>query len=226
MKRTVVVLALLAACGGKVPETRYYQLNAPHEQRAPGEAVVVLEPLETDAAYDDDRIVYRTSPYRLDYYQYHRWTGSPGNMVSDFLARGLQQSGHFRAITRELSDAAPVVVGGRLIAIEEIDRSKTEWLGRITMEIVVTDSKSGAPVWSQQFDETEPLAEQTPEGLAAALSKAMTRIVAKAAPSIADAAARQQEARAQAKGDRPRAMAERVPPTVTCPADQKTKTPP
>ena len=38
----------------------------------------MLESLETEAGYDDERIVYRTTPYRLDYYQYHRWSAPPG----------------------------------------------------------------------------------------------------------------------------------------------------
>jgi uncharacterized lipoprotein YmbA len=64
-----VLLLALAACAGKVPDTRYYQLAAPEAQaKQPGEASIAIEPLTTDGAYDDDRIVYRVTPYRLDYY--------------------------------------------------------------------------------------------------------------------------------------------------------------
>ena len=88
-------LALLAACGGKLPETRYYQLaaDAPRTASATetgrGELVLVLEPLSADDAYQDERIVYRTGPYRLDYYQYHRWSASPGVMITGYLEDAL-----------------------------------------------------------------------------------------------------------------------------------------
>ena len=76
--KTLVLVFGLAGCAGKVPETRYYQLASPPRAPNTGDQILVVEPLVTDAAYDDDRIVYRISPYRLDYYQYHRWTGAPG----------------------------------------------------------------------------------------------------------------------------------------------------
>jgi len=181
----------VAACGGKVPETRYYQLAGPTAKARPGDLVIVLESLETDSGYDDDRIVYRSTPYRLDYYQYHRWSASPGVMVGNFLEQALERSGHFRAVIREVTDQSPIVVRGRVLAIEEVDTSKTSWLGRIVLELTLTDSKTGSALWSEQFEETEPLRVQSPEGLAQALSIAMSRIAERATPSIAEHADRQ-----------------------------------
>jgi ABC-type uncharacterized transport system auxiliary subunit len=185
--------AALAAsgCAGKLPETRHYQLAAPGGKQAGGDAVLVLETLSTDAAYDDDRIAYRTTPVRIDYYQYHRWSSSPGTMVSNYLEQALEASGRFRAVVRELTAAAPVILAGRVVAIEEVDRSRTEWLGRIVIELTLNDARTGESLWTEQLEETEPLRERTPEGLAAALSIAMSRIVAHAVPVIADLSERQ-----------------------------------
>lgn len=181
----------LAACSGKVPDTRYYQLAAPESRSASGVLVLVLEPLVTEAAYDDERIVYRTTPYRLDYYQYHRWSAAPGVLVGNYLEQALERTGKFREVVRELVEGAPVVLGGRVVAIEEVDKSKTRWLGRIVIELALRDAKTSAILWSSQFEETEPLAAQTPEGLARALSVAMARIVHRAAPEIAEHTDRQ-----------------------------------
>lgn len=186
----VLVVLLLVACGGKLPETRYYQLVAPASASRPGDLVIGLESFETDSGYDDERIVYRTTPYRLDYYQYHRWSAPPGVMIGNFLEQALERSGEFRSVTRE-SERAPVVIRGRVLAIEEVDTSKTRWLGRIVVELTLGDSKTGAVLWSEQFEETEPLRTQQPEGLAQALSIAMTRIAKRATPSIVELAKRQ-----------------------------------
>jgi ABC-type uncharacterized transport system auxiliary subunit len=196
-----LIALALAACGGKLAETRYYQLAAPEaSRRAPepraamtsagkprGGEVLVVQPLTTDAGYDDERIVYRTPPFRVDYYQYHRWTSAPGVMVGNYLERALENSGQFRAVVREPTPDAPVVLSGRVLAIEEIDRSKVEWVGRIALELTLTDARTGALLWTDQLDETEPLRQQSPEGLAAALSIAMSRIVAQVVPTISDA---------------------------------------
>ncbi len=193
-----LVVSLATACGGKLPETRYYQLAAPQTTVKGGELLIVLDALETDAAYDDERIVYRTTPYRLDYYQYHRWSASPGVMVGNFLEQALERSGKFRAVVRQPTDDAGVVLTGRVVAIEEVDSSKQAWVGRIVIELALSDARTHAPLWTQQFEETEPLAVQTPEGLAEALSRALTRISTQAAPTIAEHAERQARLHAEA----------------------------
>jgi ABC-type uncharacterized transport system auxiliary subunit len=152
--------------------------------------MLVLEALAADDAYQDERIVYRTGPYRLDYYQYHLWSAPPGVMVADYLEKALERSGRFRAVVRELAPGAPVVLGGRLIALEEVDESRTRWIGRVALELTLKDAETGAVLWSSELSETEPLTVQSPEGLAAALSKAMARIAARVIPEIATHAQR------------------------------------
>jgi ABC-type uncharacterized transport system auxiliary subunit len=191
-RTSLVALGLAcAACAGKMPDTRYYQLAPPASRVGGGDGLIVLETLTTDAAYDDERIVYRTTPFRLDYYQYHRWSSAPGVMVGNYLEQAFEHSGKFRAVVRDATPDAPVILAGRVIAIEEVDRSKTAWIGRIVLELILTDARTGEALWSEQFEETEPLLQQTPEGLAAALSAAMSRIVAHTVPVIADLADRQ-----------------------------------
>jgi ABC-type uncharacterized transport system auxiliary subunit len=196
-RAAIAVLVACAACGGKLPETRYYQLAAPTAGLRGGDGILVLDTLATDAAYDDERIVYRTTPFRLDYYQYHHWSSAPGVMVGNYLEQALENSGKFRAVVREMSPDAAVVLAGRVVAIEEVDRSTTEWLGRVVLELVLTDARTSEILWTDRLEETEPLRQQTPEGLAAALSAAMSRIAARTAPVIADLAERQARAHAE-----------------------------
>lgn len=199
----VALATLAASCGGKLPETRYYQLAAPTGRQSGGDGIVVLDTLATDPAYDDERIVYRTTPFRLDYYQYHHWSSAPGAMVGNYLEQALENSGKFRAVVRDMTPDAAVVLAGRVVAIEEVERSRTDWLGRIILDLVVTDARTAEVLWTERFEETEPLHKQDPEGLAAALSAAMARIAARTAPVVADLADRQ----ARAHTDQPAATA-------------------
>lgn len=204
--KKLVVLVLAVGCAGTVPETRYYQLAA-HQSAEPktGAAMISVEPLATDGAYDDERIVYRLNPYRLDYYNYHRWSATPGSLVGSYLEQALAKSGKFRAVLREGGESAPVVLGGRVLAIEEVDVSKTSWRGRIALELTLSDTVSGQVLWSERFEETESLPAQNPEGLARAISTAMNRIVQRALPPVADFAEKQMtvhEARAAERAAR------------------------
>lgn len=196
---TIILTAvwLACGCGGTIAETRFYQLAPAGKAASGGTSVVALESLSTDAGYDDERIVYRSTPYRVDYYQYHHWTSVPGVMIANYLEHALESSGKIRAVRRELTTDAPVILGGRVIAIEEVDRSRTEWHGRIVLELQLTDARTGDVLWTEQIEETEPLRQQTPEGLAAALSVAMERIVSHTVPAIADVADRQAQLHAE-----------------------------
>jgi ABC-type uncharacterized transport system auxiliary subunit len=192
MKLALVVLlaaagVLLAACGGASPAIRYYQLaavgaDAPHT----GDKVIVVESLASDAAYDDERIVYRNGPYRLDYYNYHRWSSPPGALVGGYLEKALARTGNFKAVVRDQTSDAAMIVGGHVTALEEVDSDRQHWVGRIALELTLTDPKTGGIVWTQAFEETEPMLAQTPEGLARAISTALSRIATKAAPMIAE----------------------------------------
>ncbi len=199
MKKLALV-AILAACGGKLPETRFYQLAAPVTSAKPAtdDLTIALENFETDAGYDDERIIYRSTPYRLDYYQYHRWSAAPGVIIGNFLEQSLERSGRFRTVSRD-SEHATTSLRGRVIAIEEVDRSKTQWSGRLVLELSLVDPRTSETLWSQQFEESEPLRLQTPEGLAEALSIAMTRIADRATPAIADHARRRADLTARTK---------------------------
>lgn len=179
------LLLVLIACGGGSPATRYYQLAEPRTPTAQDKGVaLVIEPLVTDAAYDDERIVYRQTPYRLDYYQYHRWSAAPGTLVGNYLERAFEHSGRFSSVVREANPAAPVILRGRVVALEEVDHSKAKWLGRIVLELQLVD-RAGNIIWSQQYEETEPLQIQSPEGLAKAISTALERIALRAIPVVA-----------------------------------------
>jgi ABC-type uncharacterized transport system auxiliary subunit len=189
MTRLAFLVLCIAACTGKTPDTRFYQLASPGQIASRNGAGIELaiEPLDTDPAYDDERIVYRLTPYRLDYYNYHRWSSAPGTLIADFLERSFEASGRFRTVTRD-TNAAPVTLGGRVVAIEEVDKTKTAWIGRVVIELRLTDTATGNVLWTEQYEELEPVTQQTPEGLAAALSLALRRISDKALPIVSNLA--------------------------------------
>jgi len=197
MRFALAALIAAAACGGSTPQVRYYQLATPPAQAAKstGDKVLVVEALASDGAYDDERIVYRNNPYRLDYYNYHRWVATPGVLVGGYLEKALSRTGNFKAVLREQTADTSLVLGGRINAIEEVDRDPKHWVGRISLELTLTDPKTGDVVWAQPFEETEPLAKQDPEGLAMAISTALDRIAQRAAPQIAEHAENVKQAR-------------------------------
>jgi ABC-type uncharacterized transport system auxiliary subunit len=184
-------LLVLGACSSTPQVQRYQVTVAPQIEESKREVnnlVLAVEPFTADVAYDQDRIVYRSSPYRLDYYHYHRWAAAPGLMLTDAMRAAYSKSGYFSLVTVGGGARADVVLSGRVTAIEEVDVSDKEWVGRVFVELQLRDARTGALVWSQNYREEEPVEELDPEGVTRAISKAVTRIVRDSTPKIAEVA--------------------------------------
>jgi ABC-type uncharacterized transport system auxiliary subunit len=181
------LLFALAACGG-APPVRYYQLAAPESAEASGgDVVLAVEQLTADAAFEDQRMVYRTSPYRVDYYYYHRWSAPPSLLVTDYLRMAYARTGRFRAVVSGYTPEATAVLTGRVLALEEVDGDQSDgpWRGRVRLELALRDGRSGELLWSRTLSEEEPVESRSPEGVAQALTRAVARIVESTAPEIA-----------------------------------------
>jgi ABC-type uncharacterized transport system auxiliary subunit len=188
---------VLFACGNSVPKTTYYRLSSPQViTPAPDTSagdddgeVLWVEELSVDAAYDDPQIAYRESPYKLDYYHYHRWSAPPGVLVSDFLRSAYANTRRFRRVVREFDDEAEISLTGRILSLEELDRTRQHWVANVQLELQLRDVDSGEVLWSTRIAEQQPLTERNPEGLAHAVSEALARVVERTAPEIVAAAA-------------------------------------
>lgn len=197
MTRLWLGVLVVVSCGEAIPATRYYGLVAPARvAAAPGTATLDVEPLAAERPYDDDRIVYRVDPFRVDYYEYHHWSASPGTLVANYLIQALDHTGRFRSVVHAPSNAVTMTLGGHVVALEELDVTPARWVGHVALELDLTDQATGRQVWSQRYDETEPMPARSPEGLARALTTALARITRSAAPTIARLA----EARASGAG--------------------------
>lgn len=177
---TIALLVGGAVACGSSPETIHYRLEPDVEQADPPPAQrpsLALEHLSVDAAYDDAQIVYRTSPYRLQRYYYHRWAAPPGLMLTDTLRSAYAQTGRFRTVSTGSAARSDMILSGQVAALEEVDVTEEEWQGRIVLELRLRDSTTGELLWSDTVEERETLEERSPAGLAEALSVALGRIV-------------------------------------------------
>ncbi len=187
MKWWIIAAALmLTACASK-PEVKYYTVSSSllEAKEAKGSAVLAVEQFVGDAAYEDTRMVYRESQFELDYYYYHRWTSPPAVMISDYLRVAYARSGLFRTVESGFTPEAAAFLNGRIVAVEEVDVDEDNWKARVVIDMRLRNSKTGRVVWAETLTEEEPMDEQTPEGLARAVSRAMARIVERSGPIIA-----------------------------------------
>jgi uncharacterized lipoprotein YmbA len=176
-------LALMWGCAGDpAPQVSYYKVAvAAQPQEREGGLVLGVEALSADTTYDDVRMVYRTTNYRVDYYHYHRWSAPPAVMMTDALRQLLWGSGRFARVVAG-SAGADAVLLGRLLALEEVDGEDDKWLGRLVLELRLV--RADEVLWSRLVTEEVALKRQHPEALAEAVSEALARVSVQIAPEL------------------------------------------
>ncbi len=166
---SVLACGALAACSFARPtlETRYYTLTVPGEPPVRLASAVHIGNVTADQPYAGERLAYRSSPYLLDYYTYHRWAGNPRTIVAaairDYLERAASPGG-----------TPPLEVEGHIRRIEEVDETD-RWYGALAIDLVV--SRGGTVLLQRSYAEREPAEKRNPEAVAAALSRALGRIL-------------------------------------------------
>jgi ABC-type uncharacterized transport system auxiliary subunit len=166
------VCAATAVLGGcslarKVPQLHYYTLSVPPPAAATLAAPVRVGAFTADQPYTTDRIAYRSSPFRLDYYTYHRWAADPRNLLRD--------------TARDYLDAAagnapvvPIEIDGHIRRLEEVDAADG-WHAALTLDFTV--ARGGAVLLERTYTESVPADGKRPEAVAAAVSRALARIL-------------------------------------------------
>jgi ABC-type uncharacterized transport system auxiliary subunit len=164
MAAMTLVVAVLAACGGKIPPTNYYILDLPAPEAKPADALpytAVVMPFRGSEMLMQDHIVYRESPNQVGFYEYHRWAEDPRTTILRSLINQLRAKGTFnRVVPFEGRTNVDYVIRGQLEQLEEIDYGNG-----VSVEVKISaqliDASTNRPVWSDTAEATSPVS--TPE---------------------------------------------------------------
>jgi ABC-type uncharacterized transport system, auxiliary component len=172
------IVALMAGCWfscSSVPQNRYfavaYTVLPSEDKGAPLPIAVRLRQLEISPAYDQERLVYRYSPYEFMYYDYMLWAVKPQKMLTDLISRHLEQEKLFETIARELGDRRPdYELSGTVDAIEELDAG-AEWSAHLAYTLHLTRFGDQRVVWSRSADLKKRVYNKAPVYVVKALSE-------------------------------------------------------
>jgi len=179
----VLIVLVLSGCMSS-PARKYYQFHLGGDEE-PGQRTIkktiLIEPIEVAELYDDFRVVYRISPYELNYYSYEFWADKPANLIRDSITRYLSQKKIFQKVIQEISRGDPDILWeSKIYFIEEIDAPET-WYARLSMEIELVDFKSKKQIYHHKFDRREELdmksAAEVPVVLSKILEEELRKVV-------------------------------------------------
>jgi len=182
-----LLLVLASVSCGSVPRTSYYTLRvpAPPEAKDPKTALVLgVEHFRAAEILRDDRIVFYESPTQMNFYQYHRWSADPATMLTELVARRLDQAGAFAAVRRLPSrDPVDYVLRGHVHNFEEVDYESGVH-ARVTVEMALVRSRDRKTLWSQSRQvETATQGKGVP-GVVDALNTATVRLMDELLPVL------------------------------------------
>jgi len=174
---TLLLVLVLAGCGGASHPIQYYTLDlpaAPDASRSPYPVTLLVARVAAPMILRDDRIVYRSGANELGTYEYHRWAEPPAMLLETSLLRLLRSSGSYQSVSEMSSRArGQYLVRGRLYDFEEVDSSAIT--ARVALEADLVDEKSGKVVWSHFYSHDEPASEDDVASVVAALNKNLMR---------------------------------------------------
>jgi uncharacterized lipoprotein YmbA len=173
------ILAALAITGcissvGK----EYFQLYLPQNSTAAAggettqqiDKILLVESVEVDPIYSDYRMVYRTSPFHLNYYSYKYWIKRPGLLIRESIVDYFSKNNIFKKVIAGFAEGEPDVQLKAVVhIIEEYDRPDA-WFAHLKMDFRIIDFKTGEQVLSHSFDRQRQLAAKKIEHLPVAIS--------------------------------------------------------
>lgn len=175
MKKTsllsVLIIMTFACLSG--PSKKYHQIYLQENARASSfkiDKIIFVDQIQTVLFYDNFEIIYRETPYQVNYYTYDFWAEKPAVLIRDSIIDFFKKNNVFSEVHRELTgDDVDYTMRARIRAIEENDLSEG-WLARLSMEIDILDFKSGEIILSREFDKSEALPRMDVRELPAVLS--------------------------------------------------------
>ena len=169
-----VVIISLSSCMSSSPLKRYFQLRVPGahmENLETIDKVVMIKKIQVAKVYDQYRMVYRTSPFELNYYSYNFWIKKPGELLSDAIVEFMERNRVFSSVILEYAQGEPeweLLVWVRRMEDEDLGRRR---FGHLAMKFELRDYKTGQLAVSHEFDRRTLLRENKIHSVPVVLSR-------------------------------------------------------
>lgn len=183
-----VLLGLLlwaGACSRPPILVQRYILEYPapaFPRQAPLPEAVKVHQFAAAEAINTTAMLYRPDAFQRQAYVYHQWRITPGPLVTDSLVRDLRHAGLFQAVfTEDSPDRARFRVEGGVTEMQE-ENHPAGWQAVLGLTVTLLDTNyppkevSRRVIFQKSYRAVEPIPHKTPQGLAAAISRAMSRL--------------------------------------------------
>ncbi len=141
-------------------------------QDEPYPFTIRLRPFEIEKAYSKANIVFRKSPYELEYYGYRHWAVRPKDMMTDLIYTHLETIDLTKNTVRRLDEKGKpdYELAGTVLSIEEYDSEET-WFAHLAVRMTLTRLSDGKVIYNRLFDQRKLVEERDPLNVVKTLSE-------------------------------------------------------
>jgi ABC-type uncharacterized transport system auxiliary subunit len=159
--------------------TLEYDSPAPQNRLRLSDAIRV-DQFTVSPMYNTNRIIYRNGSFKREAYVYYKWRTTPGDVVTYFLRRDMQNSGLFKAVvSRDSRLPSAYILEGTVDEFLEWDK-KNSWEALLSVSITFMHENepdiSKKILFQKTYHVTKPCRQKNPKALAEAMSLAMSEI--------------------------------------------------
>ncbi len=175
-----IIVWCVSGCGAARP-SKYYQLTPsvnPNSATSadPFPVTLILGHIKASHLYREDRIVYSGKGEEMGTYEYQRWTEPPTEMIEETLLRALRASARYQGVYPAGSASrGDYLLRGQLFDFKEVSRQTL--LARVSLDLELRETKSGATVWTHNYTHDEPVTGKDISEVVAALDRNVQRCV-------------------------------------------------
>jgi ABC-type uncharacterized transport system auxiliary subunit len=182
LRAAFALIGALAIAGcGSVRYPAHYILNFEPSAQAPAPGrnigTLAVRELSCPDYLCEGAIVYRPTPAKVGFYQYHRWAVSPRAMIAQYLAERVRA----RSLFASVRDGGPrvttdFVLNGTIERLEEVDEARRV-SAVCTLSAQLLDTRTGSVVWSSTTTEHVPVEQRDVAGVVNGLNTAVRNSV-------------------------------------------------
>ncbi len=181
----LLFVGMISGCMGsaaKRPAMTFYRLN--YDSPVTGTQlqlplILAVEPFQGVPPYDTTLIIYSTGRFAQNRYFYHRWIAEPAEMITRLFARDIRTANIFQAVVTSGDPAATHVLKGTVEGFYEQD-TEDRWNAILSITVtLIAKTESGVTkgiCFQKSYTKIQACEEKSPNGLAAAMSAAMSQV--------------------------------------------------
>ena len=180
MKKKLVIglmgALVLTGCGSvRYPSTYTLTLPPPVPQAAAFHVAlgaVGIKDFHCPEYLCEGRIVYRSTPEEVGFYEYSRWAMSPREAVMRYVVDGLRARSPFQSVTiHENVSQVDYLLSGNIERFEEVDEGRDVRVV-CTISAQLLETRTRSVVWRDTASETVPVEKRDIRGVVSSLSAA------------------------------------------------------